>query len=139
MKKARIVQELSISNPSAVAEAKIELKLAKTKHRNLVRNTQNYNNVQRDSNVFSILSTNPSAIYSKIKLGKASSTDQIPFLKVGNKEYWGENVKDGFYDSIKNLKTTTMPPESASIGWTGINIEEDYRNLLDICKNKKDL
>jgi hypothetical protein len=32
-----------------------------------------------------------------------------------------------------------MPPESASIGWTGINIEEDYRNLLDICKNKKDL
>ena len=62
---------------------------------------------------------------------KSSTTEQIHTLKVGENEYHGEDVKYGFFHSISELKTRDSPSRQDQM--------EDYRNILDICKMKKDL
>ena len=139
MKKARRVDFLSRSNPTLAAAAREELNILKSEHRKLVRKHENSINVERDQKVFSILSSNPSAIFARIKSIKATSTDNIPFLTVGDKVFYGENVKDGFFESIKNLKTKDNDADLRSNNWANINVMQDYNHILDICKTKVDL
>ena len=58
---------------------------------------------------------------------------------VGNEKCFGSNVKNGFFKSIQKLKTINDQGHLNDVAWTGINIMEDYRNILDICQNKIDL
>ena len=115
-----------------------ELSDLKVKNRKLLRNYKNYINIKRDEEVFSILSSNPNRIYKRIKSLKSSATEEIPFLTVGEERYYGKNVKDGFFASIKNLKTSA-DMINVTEHWAGIDIKEDYRNILDICRSKVDL
>ena len=139
MKKIKSIKTLLSKDNITKEAAKIEIKVAKSKHRNLIRSVDHSKARARDENIFSILSSKPSSIFSMIRAGRATNTEPIYSLKVGTKEYFGENVKDGFYTSIKGLKTKSDQSEITEIEWAGINIEEDYRNILSICKNKRDL
>ena len=114
------------------------LKQAKTNHRKLVRKMNNAVDEKNDPAVFSILSSSSSSgsIYKRIKSLKTSSAEKIPFLKIGDKVYNGEDVKDGFYDSISKLKSRDNLVQASS---TIINYAEDYSNILDLCKNKSNL
>ena len=59
-------------------------------------------------------------------------------LKVGDKVYEGDAVSDGFYDSIKDLKTLNEDDLSNSCpSFNSFNT--DYQNILDLCRNKHDL
>ena len=89
--------------------------------------------------MYNILSSNASSLFARIKSAKSTSTDRIPFLTVGEKEFFGDNVKDGFFESIKNLKLKNDQMGSQVSDWANIEIKEDYRNILDICHNKVDL
>ena len=51
-------------------------------------------------------------------------------------EYHDEYVKNGFFDSISALKSR---PISSTASDDSFNIKEDYRNILNICQNKKNL
>ena len=67
MKLKRIIVELSNHDPGAAAIAKLELKAEKSKLKGLVRCHQNNENIVRDAEVFTILFTNASSLYSKIR------------------------------------------------------------------------
>ena len=41
--------------------------------------------------------------------------------------------------ALKELKTSTDKSEITESEWAGINIEQDYRYILDICQHKRDL
>lgn len=61
---------------------------------------------KRDKRLFEILSNNPMNVYQFIRRSKRNNTSWINHLKVGNKVYTGDDVADGFYDSLTTLKTT---------------------------------
>ena len=66
---------------------------------------------------------------------KSSTTEQIHTLKVGKTDYHGDDVKCGFYHSIPELKMRDSDHESQSVEGQ----KDDYQNILDICKTKRDL
>ena len=74
-------------------------------------------------------------MFRKIKEMKSATTEQIQMLKVGTKEYHGENVKNGFFQSISDLKSREIEPENKNF----LDQMDDYNNILDICKMKRDL
>ena len=123
----------------AIEAAKNEIIIEKAKHRNILRRVQNETNIKRDVEAFSILSSDPFSIFRKLKVAKSNSAVQIPYLEVGDEVFNGKNVKDGFFKSIQNLKTKKDLNKEEDKAWSGINIEDDYKHILDICKNRVDL
>ena len=121
-------------NTSQVQTHQKEIKNLKLKHRKLVRNLRNIENIKRDKHFYSFLS-DPSTIQQMIRSAKASKTSGIQMLKVGNVDYVGEHVKTGFFHSISSLKIRDSEPESE----LSEHILEDYKNILEICKTKKDI
>ena len=139
LKKVKEVKHINQLDPVAATIARSHLKNLKSNHRKLIRRLENLKNVERDQKLFSILSSSPFSIFKRIKALKAPSAIQVPFLTVGEKVFVGDNVKDGFFESIKNLKTKNNKLSSEESPWANINIKEDYRNILEICKTKEDL
>ena len=66
-----------------------------------------------------------------LKLKKRAKVGQISKLKVGNKTYTNSTVKDGFYDSISQLKTTKVQP----VGNRFEDLVREYENILEVCKH----
>ena len=52
---------------------------------------------------------------------------------VGDKHYLGDAVKDGFFDSISNLKTVDTSSLNDSEYFQQFSL--DYENILEICKS----
>ena len=113
------------------------LKKAKAHHRRLIRSYRGANMFAEDQKMFSLMSSSPSSVFRKIKASKKSSVEAIPFLKVGSDVYHGENVKNGFFDSISRLKSKSYGPGKANE--VTVDFMEDYKHILDLCKNKRDL
>ena len=91
----------------------------------------------RDSQLFSICTNDPFKIYKKIKSARSSSAASVPFLLVGKKEYPGDRMSDGMFDSISSLKHLDMSSLITSPcydSWT-----EDYRYILELCNDKRDM
>ena len=103
---------------------------ARREYKHLTRKFHHEEDLKRDNTLFSILSSNPSSSYRAIKSSKASSTVHLPFLKVGSKIYPAEQVHDGFFASISNLKTKDSSPSYTSFA-------QDYQYILKNCHDKK--
>ena len=86
---------------------------------------------KRDSETFSILNGNPGNLYKTVRALKRSNTS-INKLHVSNKIYEGDNVCDGFYDSIAFLKTEAHQNLEESDSYNSAN--EEYKNIIRICK-----
>ena len=56
-------------------------------------------------------------------------------LRVGDKVYEGENVSDGFFDRISNLKTLDKAALNFSTSY--VSVREDYENVLKILKTSQ--
>ena len=110
-----------------------KLRDAKTQHRRLIRTFAMQEDYSRDESFFCLLSSNSSSIFRKIRASKSAKKQKIQYLKVGNKEYHGEYVKNGFFDSLSSLKTRS------NLDLLTSDFNEDYLNILDICEYKKDL
>ena len=52
-----------------------------------------------------ILSSNPHNLYKAMRSKKQKADPPIHSLDVGEKSYSGENVADGFYDALSELKS----------------------------------
>ena len=125
------------STDANVIEAKVNLKNAKREFRTTIRRLRNDDNIARDHNLSDILLRDPRNAYRSIKSSMSSGPPQVPFLTVGDRNYVGDRVADGFFDSISALKTKEVPkfPNEASFN----NLQEDYSHILDLCMNKRDL
>ena len=83
---------------------KLDLKLAKLKHRKTVRSVKNQTDDSNDKKLFSIMSSSPSSAFRFIKSSRSSSQVQVSYITVGDKKYEDERIVDGFYDSLLKLK-----------------------------------
>ena len=86
---------------------------------------------EKNDKLFSILSNDPSKLFQSIRQLKGSKAKKISELKVTHKTYRNENVADGFYDSISQLKTVDLSHMEDSDSFT--NFSEDYEHLKIIC------
>ena len=117
----------------SIGKAVTALKTAKTKHRRLIRALNSSITAKEDQRMFSSLSSDSSTVFKKIRSVKSSKTSQIPFLTVGDNRYDGDSVKDGFFASIKELKSRD------SVHALADSFIKDYNHILDICRSKIDL
>ena len=118
--------------PEAVESAREDLRSAKASLRQATRSSQSDLRNKRDKNLFEILSSNPSAAHRSIKASKSSSSSDIQTLKVDNKIYSGENVPDGFFDSLSTLKAPDMSSLYSSPHYQETLL--DYENVLKIAR-----
>ena len=59
--------------------------------------------MQRDHNLFNILTGNKNKLYDSIRKSKSDKTS-IEYLDVNGTRFKGDKVADGFYESFKQLK-----------------------------------
>ena len=104
-----------------------ELTKAKKAYRLATRKQRHVDNLKRDSQLFSLCTSNPVKFFKMLRSSKVSGTAAVSFL----------TVADGMYDSISALKTLDrfLPNPSPLLeSWT-----EDYKNILQLCENKRDV
>ena len=122
------------SNPTpyAIESAKEKLCVAKAALRQGVRADLSNARNSRDEKLSQIL-TNPSSAFRSIKSSKASSLAGIQNLKVNGKVYSGQNVSDGFFDSLSSLKS----PDPAALHSSKLSQDTlmDYENVLKIARD----
>ena len=90
-------------------------------------------NTKRDTRLHSVISHNPSKLYQAVRAARRSSGPDVKKLFVRDRVYEGEEVCDGFFDSISFLKTEAHPDLKSSLYFNSAN--EDYENILKICKH----
>ena len=110
--------------------ATVEFKCAKANYQKVVRNLKVQEELEHYTNFDQILSKNPAKIFNSIKSRKQSQAHKIKSLKVDMKTYTEENVADGFFDSISQLKTrdSITSPSFESFA-------ADHKHIVEICKS----
>ena len=121
------------SDSKHIGELKAAYNEARIEHRKLERSFKAKDAVDRDTKFYSILSNDPSGIFNSIKRAKRAKAGKINNLKVRDKSYVGDSVKDGFFDSISTLKTRDTAALSASEQYS--EFSWDYLNILEVCRN----
>ena len=111
-----------------VIALKSEYNVARAQHRKLLREQKAMQSSERDQLLFS----NPTMIQQKIKSSKRAKAGNIQKLTVGNKTYVGASVRDGFYDSISQLKSRDDDLLQHSDQF--VEFSSDYYNILELCK-----
>ena len=106
---------------------------AKRLHQQLLRFQKMEEGLLRDNTVNSLLSNDASPGYKAIKHLKNPKASKVGKLTVGKMTYHGDTVPDGIYESIRSLKTDPVVRDVATFP----DFDEDYRNILDICKSGK--
>ena len=130
-------KEAMKTNKKSVARTREAFNISKRLYRLEQRRQKHKEDCLRDSPLFSVTTSNPSAVYKSIRSAKSSSSRAIPFLTVGKKKYVGENIVDGFYDSISALKSQDNNSLQSSPNYNSWS--QDYEYILQMCKNKCDI
>ena len=105
---------------------------ARRQHHQLLRFQKKEEGFKRDRTVNALLSsTTSSSAFKTIKHLKNTKAAKVGKLTVGKLTYLGDTVPDGIYESIRSLKTDPVVRDVAALP----DLEEDYRNILDICKS----
>ena len=123
----------SILNGNYDSEASLDYSKARTEHRRLLRHIKACSSIKRDQDLFSVCSTTNSKVFSNIKRSRREKCSKINKLQVRNRTYVGESVKDGFFDSIRDLKTRNSTVLNDSEIYSSFN--EDYKNIIEISKH----
>ena len=89
--------------------------------------------LHHDGKLLTILSNNPSSLYSFIRSSRITANTSIEKLTVGDKVYQDNKVADGFYDALTSVKSIE---ESELV--TNPAIAEHFSNYNLIIKMRKD-
>ena len=129
----------SQASPETILDLKEKFLAARSEARKSVRKSRNDQNVSRDEDLFAVLTNKPLNVFKKIKSFKnQAQASSIQKLIVQDKIFEGEAVSDGFYHSLKALKIVDTD-ELPQICQSFETFNEDYENILEICKNKVDI
>ena len=120
------------SNKINICKIKDDYNATHNVYRKLVRETKAVESIKRDEKLHLILSKDPSKVHKSIRASKRSNASKINKLTVGDKTYFGDNVQDGFYDSISHLKTRDLTSLESSTDF--FEFSNDYQNILELCK-----
>ena len=130
LKNLNLVDTSESSTGDERKSAKAAFIKAKSEHQNLVRKHNVNQEVARDSNLLDLLSKQPRDIFKAFKRNKTDDSSKLKALKVGNRTYTEQNISDGFFDSISQLKTLQAVTASSFDRFS-----EDHRHITEICKS----
>ena len=117
------------ASESEKEDAKENFKTAKLEYQNAVRRKVNSDECERDDNFNQLLTNNPTTVFKQIKKKRAGEAPKIKSLKVGDKIFTDDNVADGFFSSISDLKTLK------NISATSFDqFKNDHAHIIEICK-----
>ena len=119
---------------AAISAAATAVSVARAELKRAVRAQQRQDSFDRDLKLNSVISGNCSAIFKSIKSAKTSSS-KIQTIHVGSQTYHGENVPDGFYDSMSRLKCPDMSVIENTPQFT--STLADYENIIKFCKSRQ--
>ena len=122
--------------PEVLEETRSKYRNKKSEHRKIVRRRRMLENIKRDTRLTSVLSdcpTTASKLFQAIRSLSKSSTPDVKKLFVRDRVYEGNEVCDGFYDSIAFLKTEAHQNLESSHHFSSAN--EDYETILKICRH----
>ena len=128
---------IKAGNARGIDEAKANFKIARKNHRFLTRSNAHKADLQRDSNLCSILTQDRSIFFKTIKSSTKPAARKVPFLTVNDKKYPGDKVADGLYDSISTLKMMNKSSLHKSPKYESWS--QDYSFILELCRNKQDI
>ena len=131
-KKLRIQSNDSRFSEEIVERTRKDYKILKNEHRKAVRLRRAKDSMKRDGLASSILSDNPAKLFRAIAVGRKASNAPIKKLYVDGKQYEGDQVCDGFYDSISFLKTVAHQDLHCSDSFK--RAEDEYENIVRICR-----
>ena len=123
--------EANLEDLEVISNLKNKYHYSKRAHRRLERMSKAQESVSRDEKLHSILSENPSLLYSSLRTSKKCSTGKIQKLLVKDRTYLGETVPDGFYDSISELKSLDQNHLDNSTSYK--EFSEDFEHIIQIC------
>ena len=85
----------------------IAYKQAQKSYRKAVKRWRICDSIRRDQRLYTIMSDNPADIF-KFLRGNKTASKEIRELKVGNQIYSGDSIPDGFYESMRNIKSCDL-------------------------------
>ena len=103
-----LLEASSVHIPADLEAAKSKLTSSRLKYRIEVRASLARERDMQDAKLSEILSKNPSAVFRAFKAASKSSAPNVNKIKVGDKDYSGDNVPDGIFDSLNQLKAPPM-------------------------------
>ena len=106
----------------------------KRHHRQLMRYHEMQRGFRRDNVLDKLCSAAPSHAFKAIKTIKNSKIKKIAKLHVGQRTFTGDNVPDGMFESIRNLKTGA---DSLKVSPDHPDFSREYNYILNICKSGK--
>ena len=119
-------------NSPAISHANVDYLKSKKMYDQAIRKEKIEDSILRDKNLSSIsLSKNPSAIHATIKGFKNSTSTKIHTLHVGNKDYVGSAVPDGFFASLSSLKSPDLQGIHSTPQYQ--STLSDFQHILKIC------
>ena len=117
----------SDDNPIIVKIAE-QYRHERTKYRQLVRRLRALDSYSRDLKLMNL----PTLTYASIRRSKRKN-DAISSLTVGDVMYSGDAVKDGFYESIRQLKMKNTG-STVDTRTETLDLISDYSHIVQLCK-----
>ena len=130
----RLVARFRYLTRNQTESAKVHYENAKQTYRQVLRKNRLEHCVKRDKKLDTILSKNPSKIFSFLRSCKQTKTMHIDKLIVEDKVYTGAMVGDGFYESMKELKSCNL--QSLSEDPLLSEHFSNYQHILKICEGQ---
>ena len=136
---ARIARKMRIQSkdprylPSVIQQTRDRYKNQKLIHRRLVRKQRMIENNKRDSDTFAVMNGDNKKLFQSIKaLKNSGNMTSIKKLHTRDKIYEGDQVCDGFYDSINYLKTEAHINLESSESYNFVCAE--HERILRLCQ-----
>ena len=108
------------------------LTLSRSTYAKAVRDAQQSDQDMRDAQVSEQLLKNPSKLHQAIRKEKSASSS-ISTLNVGSRTFTGNNVCDGFFDSLSNLKEPDMSHIANSSSFA--ETLRDYNRIMELASS----
>ena len=120
-------------DPDILKSVQQQLTEARSVYKKALREEDCNEHDARVSKLSNDLLTNPSAAHLSIRRAKAAVSSEISTLRVGSKVFSGDNVCDGFFESLANLKAPDMSPIHETQAFT--DTLQDYKNVMELAKS----
>jgi hypothetical protein len=135
LQKAEVLASIASSpssSPQMVTEAKTVASLASSALRSAVRRSNLDAALRRDKLLHTVLSSDPSKLYTALSRAQSSGTPALHSLSVGDRTYTGDAVPDGFYDTLAALKIPNKDLFSSNPSF--IKASSNLQHILEICQ-----
>ena len=126
----------SSSDQSQLEQARQKLTAARSLLQKTKRAACVSSEVEIYGNLHSILSSNPRSLMQAIKSSKRDSV-AIQKLKVGSETYTGDNVANGFYKIVTDLKTIDEDQLLQCPNYR--QFLDDHKHIIEICKADRNI